>query len=189
LNNPPKDFVERDGRLAAYFKIHGRIDNRRGDNCQCAMLIPIIDGLDLPEKPCLRQLPAMVRLYTFDDFDSGAVHSGHTPFLGLKELTGTAQRELNRALFSSARSCQGENQMIKRGTKIVGDFAQKQRNTSGKGLDGTKMHDQPVMTVWLRRDYGVKIRTQKSGCNSFKRFGTFLRSSDFPTNLALKCHV
>lgn len=69
---PSKNRMMLDRRFADNPKLHVDLGNCRRRHSKGAMLIPVLDGLELPEKTGLRPFPSVVGLHTFNETEHPA---------------------------------------------------------------------------------------------------------------------
>ncbi|WP_417617707.1 hypothetical protein [Parasphingorhabdus sp.] len=158
-------------------------DNGRGYR-KGAMLVPVIDGLELTKKLSFRQFPAVVGLHTFDYTQNtlwGAKEGRR--FHGLKLLTGAAKRELYKLLLPLGFGlCQRKDQMVKRGSKLVGNFSDKQTVMGRKGPDISEAANEPSILVLLKRN-GIETIINEFVGNRIEFFASGARPTNLCTNM------
>jgi len=151
FDTPGENLVMNNAGVAGDRKINTRLNDRGGRNRQRAVLVPIADGLEQVEKPGLRELPAVVRLYAIRGGENAPWHTpeGRSLRVG-KLLPACCYREAYAFLLGkSLRSRQCENHVVERGTLLVNDLTDESGVDQRKRFDTLYAKDEPLFTIYV----------------------------------------
>jgi hypothetical protein len=169
--------------IACDLDLNGRgIEGRDGDHWR-AVLVPIIDGSELHQPFGFRPLPAVVRLYAFNDRQNLWRNAGHTRSLhAAKLLTGAGYRELYEALFAWRRPRKGEGHMVECRAEMMGRFSDEDRHHRGHRPDISESEGEPIISICLSHD-GMGLRLEESFGNLINYMSINSCPPEFESNL------
>ena len=166
---------------------------RRKSGKQGAMLVQVVDDLDLPEKRGLRPLPAMVWLQPLDQCLYAPRDSRHlvtntsipVPLPGesaVKLPTPTDQWELDLLLFLGRGRVRNRiHDVVQRRAKLMGGFANVDGERRRKGININDLVDEPAITVLLKHR-SIVLRFQEALGEIVRSIGVGCCSPQLPIN-------
>lgn len=178
--DPPSkmaDFCDVGGTCADVKR--GRVLHYRGRrDRKGAVLVPVVDGLQLEKKLPSGLLPAVVRLYTLDVPDDLIGNARHRSILRIGEpLAGARNRKLYPILgFPVCGFGASEDEVVQDRPELLRDLSDQNGAGWGEGLDLDHPHNGVPVSVDLMRD-SVKVRFTMALAKQVQSFEVLIRSS------------
>jgi hypothetical protein len=158
---PPKCRLAKHSSGSRYCDFHLRLLSVRRRGRKCAMLVPIVDFLDVTKEGRVWPLPAVVWLQPLNKCLHFAGDARHLVTHAAEISSERHKRELDLSLLSWRRGL-GEkpHQMVECGPEIVSGIANQQAHLVRHGIDMSNDDLQPMLAIRLMAN---AVETRHSG--------------------------
>ena len=182
FENPTKSLLRKQFHRSGNHKVHVAVMNRCRSGHKLAVLVPVVNGPQLPEQRGLRPLPAVVWLQALDECSYATPHAGHLVPRPGKFFAATTQRELDVAFFLfGLRPRKYEYQVVKCAAKVMGRIANHCGEVSRNRHNVGDPHDESALSVYIRSE-GIEVRFKKGLGKILNSLDVLVRPPDLPAD-------
>jgi hypothetical protein len=175
---PPKGFFTEYGGIPSDPNGECRVSYKGGSGKRKAVLVPVVDFLQLQEQERFRPLPTVVRLQSLNSCAYAPCDTRHVAPVS----TFLDDRELNCLLLGLFHgSGHREHEEVQGRTQVVGGVTNLEIEQQREGVNIGDRHSEAPLTVLLSRE-SVKVRLQENMSRVVGIFQVFIRTPDLPND-------
>jgi hypothetical protein len=182
FERPPEFFFSKQSRLASDNQIQSRIRKGGRRRQEGAVLVPLVNNVNLPKQLGLRPFPAMIWLQPLDQCSHPAGNSRH-PLGGVgKVLPGFHKWKKDIALFAWRWPSKQKHQMVQCGSQVVGGIANEEIHQRRHRIDITELGNEPALAVLLKNE-SIEARAQETVGRILNRLDVFMGPPELPPQI------